>query len=281
MPWAEIPVFTLLLLLAAVFFAVIERIRPFQRNQAILRDQWQNDVAFLYFNSFLTSPVGSFLGAAFSIYVLHPLLPYRFFAEAIASWHIAWQLFAALLILDVVVYVRHRFMHEYLWSVHITHHTPEEINWLTQVRLHPLESIIAGLFSAVILHLVGFGGTAIATASGVLLAVDIFNHMNINLGFPKPLCYLLASPNYHKWHHAKEAKAINKNYVVLFPFLDVLGGSYYCPTIAPPKQCGVFDRGGYPAMPSRFIGQLCYPFVVMKNKLAPGRNCAKSRESRN
>ena len=93
---------------------------------------------------------------------------------------------------------------------------------------------------------------------------DRFTHANINLKFDKPLRYVLASPHYHRWHHAGEKHAYNKNYCAMFSLIDLMFGTYYHPERLP-KGYGLepLEQKDYP---DGLLGWLAYPFKqVAKN----------------
>ncbi len=70
-----------------------------------------------------------------------------------------------------------------------------------------------------------------------------------------PLRWLLASPQFHHWHHANETHAFDKNFAGQLPFLDALFGTLYIPGKAMPKAYGTGDP-----VPPLYHEQLLYPF---------------------
>ena len=65
-------------------------------------------------------------------------------------------------------------------------------------------------------------------AAVVLLTYNMYVHADIDWDHG-PLAKVFASPRWHKWHHANEPSAYNKNFANVFPFYDVLFGTYHCP----------------------------------------------------
>jgi sterol desaturase/sphingolipid hydroxylase (fatty acid hydroxylase superfamily) len=61
---------------------------------------------------------------------------------------------------------------------------------------------------------------------------------------------------FHRWHHATEPEAIDKNYAATFPILDILFGTYYMPEGKLPTEFGTV---GAP-LPEQFLDQMVYPF---------------------
>ena len=71
-----------------------------------------------------------------------------------------------------------------------------------------------------------------------------------------PLKYILATPNFHHWHHSQDAEGIDKNYAAHFSFLDYLFGTAAKAERKWPLRYGVL--GNY--VPQNFLGQVKFPF---------------------
>ena len=83
----------------------------------------------------------------------------------------------------------------------------------------------------------------------------------------EPFWWMVASPAYHRWHHADLPEAYGKNIANLIPLWDVLFGTYYspgkCPKDAPmgALKSGVSDTNlfhiyAYPFLEwGRLIGE--------------------------
>jgi sterol desaturase/sphingolipid hydroxylase (fatty acid hydroxylase superfamily) len=70
------------------------------------------------------------------------------------------------------------------------------------------------------------------------------------------------TPQFHHWHHAIEREAIDKNFAVHFPALDLLFGTFYLPKTWP-SGYGIHDK-----IPRGWLRQLCYPFLPRKKSPA-------------
>jgi sterol desaturase/sphingolipid hydroxylase (fatty acid hydroxylase superfamily) len=81
-----------------------------------------------------------------------------------------------------------------------------------------------------------------------------FIHANVRFHYG-PLVYVVATPQFHHWHHAIEREAIDKNFAVHFPVLDLLFGTYYLPAKWP-SGYGIHDK-----VPRGWLRQLVYPFL--------------------
>jgi sterol desaturase/sphingolipid hydroxylase (fatty acid hydroxylase superfamily) len=163
-----------------------------------------------------------------------------------------------LLLSDFVYYWVHRLAHTIpaLWRFHAVHHSTEHLRWTSAFRAHPGE-LYLHLVVALPLLLLGFPPGALATAMLVNGLYSFWIHANVNVS-ARPLSYLLNSPRYHAWHHARDVKDGTVNYAGFFPFFDALFRTYKHPDRLP-RDFGL-DDPATPKVPEDFLGQLRYPF---------------------
>lgn len=240
-----------------LIFLGIERLKPAEPEVPYFKEDFWQEIWLACINVLIAIPIYVVIIGAFINLVITPLIPYQAFNEEIGALPLIVQVFLGAFILDFSTYWRHRFTHYYLWNVHSIHHSAEHLSWATSLRLHPLDILTAMIFDLTILHILGFQGAGMAFAILMLKGFNYFTHANINLQFDKPIRYIFASPNYHRWHHALEQEAHNKNFCSMFSLLDVMFGSYYHPE-GLPKGYGIGeDQKDYP---KTLLGQLVYPF---------------------
>jgi sterol desaturase/sphingolipid hydroxylase (fatty acid hydroxylase superfamily) len=247
-----------------VIFSLLERIRPIQREVTFDTEK-RTELLIYILNRILLTP----LIAAFFLYVSAKLLmgwlPYQFWDKDIQSLPLYLQVILGAFILDMSLYVRHRFMHYALWRVHAIHHSAIRINWLTSQRTHPLDLAISIFFDLAVLYLIGFSGDGMVYATLTLFVMNLFAHSNINFEWPGFLRYCFGSPNFHRWHHAREEKeAYDKNFCAIFPFIDLAFGTFYHPAGKLPCSYGIYQRKNELPLDSSFIHQMVYPFVTRK-----------------
>lgn len=229
--------------------------RPFLKRELSV------EVAIALFNTLLTKPLTALLTLLLVDYVLAPRVGGQLFAQSIESWPFLVQLLIGLVVLDLSLYVRHRFVHAHFWNYHIIHHSTREITWITWLKLHPLDLMLMGLIDAVIMYFLGFGGEAIAGAQLIKFHFNRFCHSNLKLDYGFPLRYIFCSPNMHRWHHAAEpADAHNKNYCIIFAWIDLLFGTFYLPKDEVPEAYGVWDEEGRDLVGTGFVEQMLFPF---------------------
>lgn len=250
----------LLLLLALAFF-LVECIRPIQPTKRFTTEK-QTELFLALLNKLVVIPL-TYIAVLFIFnHTLAQWIPYQMFNEQIQAMPFWVQLLLAVLLLDFIVYLRHRFTHVYLWRIHVIHHCTQYVNWLTSYRLHPLEVMLDLFFSLTVLYIVGFKGGGMEGAIAVMYLFNVFAHTNINFEWPGFLRYIFGSPNYHRWHHAKmEPEAFDKNFGVIFPFIDLAFGTYYYPKGQLPKEFGLYQREGEIPIPPTFFAHLRYPLL--------------------
>lgn len=255
--------FTLYLLIALLFSAALERIRPYQRGVKLFKKEFRQEAGFAFLSALL-NPLFKALALWLTADVLAAVLPMRAFEAHLLTLPLFAQVTLALIALDFTVYWRHRFTHHFAWRAHSIHHAAKELTALTKLRLHPIDVTLALLANAIVLSLIGFTTEAIAYAGFALMLYDYLAHTNVRIGLPKPLRYVFGCPTYHRWHHALEEEAHNKNYAILFSLWDVLFGTFYYPDDRLPKGYGLSQTNGSYTYPEGFRDQLVYPMSRKK-----------------
>ncbi|MFN0115472.1 MAG: sterol desaturase family protein [Paracoccaceae bacterium] len=129
---------------------------------------------------------------------------------------------------DFADYVIHRLMHtQWLWPAHAAHHSDTHVNAFTSYRVHFLEGVLMMLT-----YLVMLTWAQMPEAIPVVIVLSVVHNMYVHMDLPfthGPLKYLVASPVYHRWHHADVPEAYGKNLANIMPIWDVIFGTYYCP----------------------------------------------------
>jgi sterol desaturase/sphingolipid hydroxylase (fatty acid hydroxylase superfamily) len=161
-----------------------------------------------------------------------------------------------LLLADLLAYATHRLFHgRSLWRFHAIHHSSTAVDWLSSVRLHPVNDGLARVVQVVPLYLLGFDGAALAAFVPFLTFYALLLHANVGWTYG-PLRFVIASPVFHRWHHTTEAEGLDKNFAGLFPFIDLAFGTFYMPAGQLPQRFGVLRDD----VPPGLWGQLMYPF---------------------
>ncbi|MBL4805060.1 MAG: sterol desaturase family protein [Alphaproteobacteria bacterium] len=261
--FSDLGIFVIEILLVGAVFYMIEKMRPAE-EVTFFKPGFREELGLAFLNVSLFSPISIVVMAFFVMNVIQDIIPYQMFSSQIEALPITIQIVFGLFILDFSTYWRHRFTHHFMWPFHSVHHAATNLTWLTALRLHPIDIFTATVFDVLMLHLLGFSGVGLLGAVFILKGYNYFTHANINLKFDKPLRYVLASPHYHRWHHAGEKHAYNKNYCAMFSLIDLMFGTYYHPERLP-KGYGLepLEQKDYP---DGLLGWLAYPFKqVAKN----------------
>jgi sterol desaturase/sphingolipid hydroxylase (fatty acid hydroxylase superfamily) len=184
----------------------------------------------------------------------------------LAEQPIALQIVLVLAVGDFVGYWMHRFFHRgRAWRFHAVHHSSVELDWLSAVRLHPVNDIVQRAVQAIVLVALGFDTTVVAAYVPALSLYAIMLHANVRWTFG-PLRYVLASPAFHRWHHTSGGSAPgspqegehagrDKNFAGLFPIWDLVFGTFYLPRDRHADAFGVDEH-----IPTGLLGQLVWPF---------------------
>lgn len=129
---------------------------------------------------------------------------------------------------DFCDYLIHRIMHtRWFWPAHAAHHSDTHVNAFTTFRVHILESVLMSLTYIVILTWMQLP-QMIPVVAVLLFTHNLYVHMDLDWDHG-PFKYLVASPRFHRWHHADTPEAYGKNLANFMPIYDVIFGTYYQP----------------------------------------------------
>jgi sterol desaturase/sphingolipid hydroxylase (fatty acid hydroxylase superfamily) len=179
------------------------------------------------------------------------------FRANVAAQPLWLQLPEIILLADFGFYLAHRMFHAvpYLWKFHQVHHSIEELDWLAGARVHPLDQIATKGASLLLTLPFGFSFEALMLSAAIYQFHSTLLHSNVNIKFG-PLKWMIASPEFHHWHHANEKEAYDRNFGGQFSFLDLIFGSLYMPQGRTPEKFGINN-----AMRQNYFAQLAYPFI--------------------
>lgn len=179
----------------------------------------------------------------------------------------AAQLVIAVWAFDFVVYWRHRLEHRlsFLWPIHAVHHTSTQVDFLTTKRLHFLEWMIGGTLTGLVFTRLGLSGRALGLGFAIYLYHNYYIHTNVRIRYPGFLKYLLVSPFMHRWHHATDIEARDRNFGVVFAWNDWLFGTAYHPAHEPTSFGLIADPTEQ--VSESYIAHQLYPFRVLVQRL--------------
>ena len=244
--------YTAIAILACIFIP-LERLIPLHPEQRTLRRDWMNDLFYLLINGFVVR-VGFVVVAA----VLMVLFKSVFGPDPlpwVGTLPVWVQVIAVIVVADIGYYTAHRISHAvpFLWKFHAVHHSIEEMDWLATHRVHPVDQIFTNTLSMLPIYFLGFSLEAVLIYQVIYHAQAVLIHSNIKIDFG-PLKWLIASPEYHHWHHANEPDAYDRNFAAQLSIIDVIAGTLFMPK-RPPEAYGINEP-----MPRLYHQQFLHPF---------------------
>jgi sterol desaturase/sphingolipid hydroxylase (fatty acid hydroxylase superfamily) len=254
-----------LLILSAVFFIVERLPGRGPRRPALRRGLW-TDVTYWFATILLTKPftrlllilpVSILIFSGITSLESLQLRSYTGFGPLSRQpiWLQAIQIY---LLGDFIAYWSHRLFHRgRWWPFHAVHHSSEDLDWLGSLRVHPFNDLFNKLVQVSPILLLGYNPLVTLSVAPIFTFYAIFLHANLNWDFG-PLRSVIATPVFHRWHHSRDREAWDKNFAGLFPFWDILFGTYYMPKGRYPENFGICEP-----MPSGYLGQMWEPFAAL------------------
>ena len=241
--------------LGAVFIP-IERLLK-KNEQPILRYEWREDLLYFLISTIFVQAL-AYLSLNPSLTALAATESLGWIRDTIASQHVVIQFFEIMFLTDLAQYWFHRTFHKipWLWKFHAVHHSAQAMDWLAGSRMHIVEVLLMRSFTTLPMYVMGFGEPALYAYIFFVYLLSVFIHANIRVPFGF-LQYIIATPRFHHWHHGLEEEAIDVNFAIHFPVIDMVFGTFHMPGQRWPEGYGV---GGHP-VPKGFLRQLIYPFV--------------------
>jgi sterol desaturase/sphingolipid hydroxylase (fatty acid hydroxylase superfamily) len=182
----------------------------------------------------------------------------------LARWPLPLQCVLALVIADFVSYWSHRLRHHArFFPLHAVHHSAEMLDWLAAARLHPLDDLFDNVVVTLPVLVLGFDPRIFLALGPFLLLHTLYLHSSVRLSLG-PLRYVLASPDFHRWHHSVDLAAQNANYAGVFSIWDVMFGTFRMPEHERATRFGL-DTG---KLPESLGAQLVIPVTRLAQ---PGR----------
>jgi len=147
---------------------------------------------------------------------------------SISHFSHSYQVVLGYIAITFVYYWWHRARHEssWLWRfLHQTHHSASRLEVITSFYKHPLEALVNGLLSSVILSIfLGLSPEASSICVSITGIAELFYHMNLKT--PHWLGFFFQRPEMHRIHHQRGKH--RHNYSDL-PLWDMLFGTYSNP----------------------------------------------------
>ena len=162
---------------------------------------------------------GATLGIHFYVY------QFRIFdlIDYLPLW-LMWLL--TFILIDLVFYFYHRLSHRvrFLWAIHMSHHSSEEMNFAVSFR-QAWFGPVSKIPFFIVLPLIGLDPTIIAIAGVISTLWGIVGHTQIidKLG---PLELVFNTPSHHRVHHGSNEEYVDKNFGNLLIIWDKIFGTF-------------------------------------------------------
>lgn len=241
---------TVIIVLGATIMVILERFRPYTPGQRLFRKGFHAD--FVWYTVAQSYVLGLIIFAFISA-IDSGMGWHRW--DGVRSLPIWVQCIVALIVHDLYIYWFHRLQHHhpFLWKIHEAHHSNDEVDWLSGSRSHPLEILINQTIE--FLPLVLLASPEVPAIKGCIDALwGMYIHSNIDVRSGS-LQYVINGPEMHRWHHAHDDEAHNKNFSTKLAIWDWLFGTAYRPVDRKPAAYGL---GGW--YPTSYLRQVIYAF---------------------
>jgi sterol desaturase/sphingolipid hydroxylase (fatty acid hydroxylase superfamily) len=222
---------------AALLFVLLERRFPYDRGQKFLREGfWMDFVSYTLLQSYVLAFIISAIAGALD----------RATGASRHGWISGWPLWAQVAFFvvshDLYIYWFHRWQHQSptLWRLHEAHHSVGDVDWVAGSRSHPLEILINETIQFSPMILLG-ARPEVPLIKGMISAVwGMWIHSNIDArtGW---LQWIVNGPEAHRWHHAVDHDAYDKNFGTKLAIWDRLFGTSFLPRGRKPAGYGLPD----------------------------------------
>ncbi len=250
---------------ALVLFAV-ERIPALRFAPAPSTHRWTSNLTLFV--------AGTLVSAAVLPAVFASLSGRSPFAPAWDTLGMPLALVLGFLLLDLLKYWEHRLFHaaEWLWRLHLVHHSDTALDVTTSQRHHPLEVAVSVLFVTSAVALLGVPAAALGVYLVVAVVVTLASHANLRPqdAADRWLRRALVTPAVHAVHHSALRVQTDSNFGSVLTLWDRLFGTYVDPAQARVSHVGLsyFHR----AREARVLQVLAQPFAFRRGLDDPDRS---------
>ncbi|HEU4460300.1 MAG TPA: sterol desaturase family protein [Methylibium sp.] len=140
-----------------------------------------------------------------------------------------------LVVFDFADYAIHRGQHglQAWWALHALHHSQRRMTMWSDSRNHLLDDLLRDVLLVLLARAIGVPPAQFVAVVAVTQLLENLQHANLRLGFGRVGERLLASPRFHRLHHAigvgheshGQGSLGGCNFAVLFPVWDVIFGT--------------------------------------------------------
>jgi len=128
------------------------------------------------------------------------------------------------------------------------------MDWLAGSRSHLLDVLVNRTLGFVPIFVLGFSPAAIYAYLVFVSFHAVYIHANVRHRWPG-LRWVIATPEFHHWHHTSDEEGIDKNFAVFLAFIDVVFRTAHLPDHWLKRYGTVKFQP-----PETWLGQFVYPF---------------------
>lgn len=250
------------------YILILEQIIPLKKEWKPNKQTFWTDIKHFIFSTAIFDALGKMLALSFVIYLQEKFFPITNFWDSLPF--LATYIIANL-IGEFPPYVYHRVSHKgntnsylslLLWKIHSIHHLPTSLNWFKTNWIHPINVFLNTFLKMTPLLLLGFNKEIIFLVGITHVVIAYISHANIQT--QKSFWdYLIVTPQIHHFHHSKRMEEA-KNFSNIFPFWDLLFGTYYNRKGAV-EEVGIIEnhKTNYPKS-TAYFKQLLFPLTTSK-----------------
>jgi sterol desaturase/sphingolipid hydroxylase (fatty acid hydroxylase superfamily) len=240
------------IVIGAMIIVLLERWRPYTKGQPLLRAQFFNDLI-------MYGIVQSYILALVISWMLEHIPYFTAISKLglVSGWPLMAQLALFLVEHDLYIYWFHRWQHNspVLWRIHEAHHATTEVDWLSGARSHSIEILINQGIEFGTLLLLGASPEVVVIKGAVDALWGMYIHSNFDPHMGK-FQRVFNGPEMHRWHHAIDPEAHNRNFSTKLAIWDWLFGTAYLPYAKRPSGYGLGDED----FPTNYFSQHAYAF---------------------
>jgi sterol desaturase/sphingolipid hydroxylase (fatty acid hydroxylase superfamily) len=211
---------------ALIAVATWEACRPRRELIVAVSKRWGGNLGVIALSTLILRALVPITGLAFAL-----LLQERGWGLLnVVSMPAIVSIVVGFFLLDAARYGEHVLMHKtpVLWRLHRLHHTDRDVDFTTQLRVHPLEVLFGGFLGLFVIGLIGPPVVALLVFEIIFAAQAFWTHGNVSV--PVRLDALLrkviTTPDVHRVHHSIDMRESNSNFGAMFTCWDRLFGTF-------------------------------------------------------
>jgi sterol desaturase/sphingolipid hydroxylase (fatty acid hydroxylase superfamily) len=250
------------------YILILERIIPLKQAWKPKKITIWSDIKHLVISVTITDALAKMLTLSLVLYIQKKLFITLDFWNTLPF---LTTYIIANLIGEFLPYLYHRISHKgnknsylslLLWKIHSIHHLPTSLNWFKTNWIHPINMFLNTLLKMTPILLLGFSNEIVFLVGITHIVIAYISHANIQTK-KSFLDYLVVTPQIHHFHHSEKISEA-KNFSNIFPFWDLVFGTYYNRKGAVEKVGVIEDNEiNYPK-DREYFKQLLFPISTSK-----------------